>query len=276
MSGSPRFPLVLIGLLAAFLITLAPPGDARANESALLAVAETENLDPNDPEAPRFLVLPALSDEGSPDTAAASVDANLPALPPSSGYDESVRNALRKMGLTSQHLDLWASSHPGSALRDLPVMVPTMQRSVANIALYIRAQNRRVSPKVAWREAAALVKYSGRYGLPLPLAVAVAHAESTFDPNTVSSRGAMGVMQVVWRVHNGLLSSHGIADSKRQMSDPERGIAAGCLLLSRYLNAYGTVKKAIDRYYGGVAVGYWQALQNHMQRLVAHAARSGL
>jgi soluble lytic murein transglycosylase-like protein len=266
MSRKLRFPPVLSALLAAFVLWIAPPGFADA-QAPLFIVAETRDLDPDDSESPKFLVLPAIPEETEDARGTPSV------APPT--YDSSVVTALKKMGLSPQHLDLWIQTQPESALQDLASLPGSLQRSVANVALYIRSHNSRVSPKVAWREAAALVKYTGRYGLPLPLAVAVAHTESRFDPNSQSNKGAMGVMQVVWRVHNGLLQAHGI-ETKRQMFDPEKGIAAGCLLLSRYLKAYGTAKKAIDRYYGGVADGYWRAVQDRMQRLVAHAAKNGL
>jgi soluble lytic murein transglycosylase-like protein len=118
------------------------------------------------------------------------------------------------------------------------------------------------------------VHYSGKYGIPSALAIAVAHAESTFDPNAVSSKGASGVMQVMWRIHNQLLQANGIvpSDGSNPLSDPEQAIAAGCLLLSRYLRAYGSVATAMERYYGGRSASYQRKIDRTIARILVHRA----
>lgn len=186
-------------------------------------------------------------------------------------YDASVLRALKKMNLSMDHLDLWLSEHPDSALKHLRYMPSAMQRDVASTALFIRSCNKRIDEKTAWREAAALVHYSAKYGVPSTLTTAVAHAESTFNPGAVSPKGAAGVMQVMWRIHNGLLESNGIT-GKDSLADPEKGIAAGCLLLSRYIKAYGSVQTAMNRYYGGYSSGYQRKINRNMVKIATHHA----
>ena len=190
------------------------------------------------------------------------------------GYSRYVVSAVGEMGLSLDHFDVWAAEHPGSVIKHVKYMPDAMQRDVASIALFIRKSNYRIDAKTSWREAAALVHYSAKYGGPSALTTAVAHVESTFNPNAVSSKGASGVMQVVWRIHNGLLQSNGIqaTPGENPLSDPEHAIAAGCLLLSRYIRASGSVQKAMDRYYGGPSEGYYKRVNGNMARLMTHSA----
>ncbi len=49
-------------------------------------------------------------------------------------------------------------------------------------------------------------------------------------------------MQVMWKVHHGMLSAKGIATTRIYVR-PGTRVEAGVLLLSRYINAYGTVRE---------------------------------
>ncbi len=191
------------------------------------------------------------------------------------GLDSSVLSALDRMGLTREHIDKWVASHPNSTLKELGKMSPGRQRKVANIATFIRSINKKIVPMIAWREASALVHYSAKYNVPTDLSVGIAKTESLFNPSAVSNRGAMGVMQVMWKVHHGMLSARGIATTRDHMFDPERGVEAGVLLLSRYINAYGTVQKALNRYYGGISVSYLKKVNNNMAMLQRHSEKTG-
>lgn len=190
------------------------------------------------------------------------------------GLHSSVRSSLKKMGLTAEHIDLWANEHPRSTLKFLGDMTEKKQQKVANVATFIRKVNRSVSPKVAWREACAMVFYSHKYNLPVDLIVGLAKVESRFNPSAYNRSGAMGVMQVMWKVHNGMLGAKGIAMKRDHMFDPERGVEAGVLILSRYVNAYGSMQKALNRYYGGVAHSYIRKINTNMAMLDRHSSMS--
>ena len=190
-------------------------------------------------------------------------------------FDESVMSALAKMGLTEDHIDMWSDQHPRTTLKNLAGMSESKQRKVANVATFIRKVNKNISPKIAWREACALVYYSHKYGVPTDLSVGIAKAESRFNPSAQSKSGAMGVMQVMWKVHNGMLSKKGIATTKDHMFDPERGVEAGVMILSRYIRAYGTVQKALNRYYGGISTAYLKKVNKNMVMLEKHMGATG-
>lgn len=134
------------------------------------------------------------------------------------------------------------------------------------ISQYIRKQNKRIDELTALQEAFAFIHYSTKYDVPLDLAIAVANTESHFDPQAKSGHGSAGVMQVTWRVHSALLQANGI-NSEEDLHDPVQGIAAGTLLLSRYLKAYDTTEKALGRYYGGSASVYWSRISRNLARL---------
>lgn len=189
-------------------------------------------------------------------------------------FDISVLTALDKMGLTPEHIDGWIENHPNTTLKELSSLSPAKQRKIANVATFIRSINGKISRQIAWREASALVVYSAKYNVPTDLSVGIAKTESLFNPSARSSKGALGVMQVMWRVHHGMLSARGIATTKDHMFDPERGIEAGVLLLSRYIDAYGTVQKALNRYYGGISVSYLKKVNNNMAMLQSHSEKN--
>jgi hypothetical protein len=191
------------------------------------------------------------------------------------GLDVSVLDTLKRMGLTTQHIEKWIGSHPDSTLKELNKLSPNEQRKVANIAAFIRSINNKVSHQIAWREACALVYYSAKYNVPADLSVSIAKAESRFNPSAMSSKGACGVMQVMWKIHHGMLNAKGIATTKDHMFDPERGVEAGVLLLSGYIRAYGTVQKALNRYYGGISVSYLKKVNNNMAMLQRHSEKTG-
>jgi len=181
---------------------------------------------------------------------------------------------LRAMGVSRRHLLEWRDRHPTAALRHLWSMEEEDQRTCARIARYILRQNRAITPELAWVEAAALVHYSAKYGAPVELAVAVANTESHFSPESLSSYGAMGVMQVVWRIHHGLLQANGIL-SGEELHNPDRGIAAGCLLLGRYLRAEGDTREALGRYAGGSVEAYCGKVEGYVDRFRRLVAEAG-
>ena len=191
--------------------------------------------------------------------------------PKKSKYDQSIYGALKQQGLTVEHLEKWRGKHPLSTLNQLETMPPAKQRNVADTATFIRKVNSKIPYETAWREACALVFYSSKYNVPSNLAISIANAESHFNPNAKSNAGALGVMQVMWKVHNGMLRAKGIAPTRDHMFDPERGIEAGVLILSRYISAYGTVQKALNKYYGGISNSYLKKINKNMASLQNHS-----
>ena len=135
---------------------------------------------------------------------------------------------------------------------------------------FIQAQNGSISSKTAFRIASAIKHYSLKYGVPFDLAIAVAHTESHFNPNARSNYGALGVMQVVWRVHSALLRENGIFE-ENLLYQPEFGVAAGCLVLSGYLRDSVDTQTALGRYYGGDSSVYWERISRSLDFYQRHS-----
>lgn len=190
-------------------------------------------------------------------------------------FDNSVNAALAKMDLSQDAITTWTEQHTKSALKELEKMSPAMQTKVANIATFIRSVNGKLDKKTAWREAAAIVHFCSKYNISTELAVGVAKTESNFEPHLTSKAGARGVMQVMWKYHSGMLQAKGIASTKEQLHDPERGIESGILLLSRYVETYGSIQKALNRYYGKVSTTYAKKVNNNVAMLQNHSAKTG-
>lgn len=187
-----------------------------------------------------------------------------------SQLDGTVTATLRVMDFEPEALVEWQRENPESVLRRLWSMDPANQKNASVIALYILHQNRNVDPLTAWREAVSFVHYSHKYDVPLTLAVAVGNTESHFDPKARSSYGAAGVMQVVWRVHSHLLMAHAGLKAEGDLYHPEKGVSAGVLLLSRYMKAYGSTKRALGRYCGGGVDRYWAKVNRGMKQVVSY------
>jgi hypothetical protein len=138
--------------------------------------------------------------------------------------------------------------------------------NIRNLAVFITEQNGNIPIESALIQATAFWKYSIKYRVPLDLLVAMAHTESHFNPRARSGAGAAGVMQVMWRIHSGVLQANGIL-TEEELFDPDLGIAAGSLILSRYLRAHDDTQTALGRYYGGSASVYWGRVSRNLTKV---------
>ncbi|MEH6496179.1 MAG: lytic transglycosylase domain-containing protein [Pseudomonas marincola] len=88
-------------------------------------------------------------------------------------------------------------------------------------------------------------------GIPVPLALAVAHAESNFNPQALSHKGARGVMQIMPATARG---EYGI--EKDMLWNPRVNIRIGLHFLGRLIDRYkGRTDLALSYYNGGSRVG---------------------
>lgn len=88
-------------------------------------------------------------------------------------------------------------------------------------------------------------------GIPVALALAVAHTESNFNPKALSHKGARGVMQIMPATARG---EYGIEADL--LWDPRINIRIGLHFLGRLLDRYqGRVDLALSYYNGGSRVG---------------------
>lgn len=127
---------------------------------------------------------------------------------------------------------------------------------------------RPIDPRATLKAAAA------RSGLPGAFVESVAKTESGFDPKAVSSKGAIGVMQLMPETARALGADP---------SDPEQNIDAGTRLLrellikyggdvSKALAAYNAGEKAVDHYHG---VPPFSETQHYVNKVVNDYLRAG-
>ena len=121
-----------------------------------------------------------------------------------------------------------------------------------------------------------------KYALPLPFILTVARGESFFDSSAVSSKGAMGLMQIM----PGTAVRYGY--SSRDLQDPEKNIDAGVHYLSDLYKRYDDPYLTLAGYYcgeGAVKKGstdirkdcneYVYYLYDHYGKVIAAASASG-
>lgn len=182
-------------------------------------------------------------------------------------FDPAVLDSLGKMGCSPSDLLSWGEEVPGSCLFTVWAWPAARQREAAALALHIRSVNPGLTPRASWRMAGAFVVASVRFGLPLDLAVAVARAESGFNPAAKSRAGATGVMQVRPDVHRDLLAFRFGAPEAWSLVDPEKAVLAGCFLLAGYLREEGTVERALSRYLGAPDSSYAERVSRYRKEI---------
>ena len=120
-----------------------------------------------------------------------------------------------------------------------------------------------------------------RYNLPLPYLLAVARGESFFDPNAVSSKGAIGLMQVM----PATAGDYGI--KKGELFDPAENIDTGAHLLSDLNTQLKDPYLALAAYYcgaGGVDIDnftirddcneYVHYIHSHLEKILKKAGQN--
>jgi soluble lytic murein transglycosylase-like protein len=127
-----------------------------------------------------------------------------------------------------------ASSKPHSPATSIPPMARDMAARVA-----ARDSVRRL-----------IVEEAGRYGVPAPLALAVAWQESGWQPRVVSHAGAIGIMQLLPTTAEWV--GTGMLGTTVDPYDPRLNVRAGVRLLRHYLDRYdGNLDLVLAAYYQG-------------------------
>lgn len=121
-----------------------------------------------------------------------------------------------------------------------------------------------------------LSKAASRYGLPLPLVLALVRGESFFDPTAKSAKGAIGLMQVM----PSTAAEYGVKE--KELFDPAKNIDVGVHYLSDLYTHLNDPYLALAAYYcgcDGVDNGkfslrpdcdeYVRYIYAHLQRILA-------
>ncbi len=96
-------------------------------------------------------------------------------------------------------------------------------------------------------------EYGDLHEIPYSLLAAVIYAESKFDPDAVSTAGAVGLMQVLPQTAKELAGRMGIEYDEKKLYDPETNIAYGSYYLKYLYNNLGkNWKTALAAYNAGI------------------------
>ena len=109
-------------------------------------------------------------------------------------------------------------------------------------------------------------KYAKIYDIPDDLVFSVIKAESNFDKNARSNKGAMGLMQIMEKTGDWAAEKIGIENfSPDMLYEPEVNIEIGCFYLSYLLDLYNNdTKCALAAYNAGPAnVDKWLMDKNY-------------
>ena len=106
-----------------------------------------------------------------------------------------------------------------------------------------------------------VTKYAEEYSVPEELVFAIIKVESNFDPDTVSSADARGLMQMLPSTYRWLCSKLGEEYDESNLFDPEINIKYGTYYLQYLYSRFGSWEKVIIAYNWGEG-NFSEFLQN--------------
>ncbi len=139
-----------------------------------------------------------------------------------------------------------AQGVPGDAGQGAPAAPP--RRLVERIGNRIAARMPVLDDDVRERLAATIVLEANAARIDPLLVLALIEVESRFDPEALSGRGALGLMQLREPTLRREIERHGLDDD---LDDPVTNVQAGVRYLRRLLDAFGREEVALMAYNAG-------------------------
>lgn len=96
-----------------------------------------------------------------------------------------------------------------------------------------------------------VIKYANLYEVDEDLIFAIIKAESNFDPDASSSKGAIGLMQLMYDTADDVAEIVGIGIDKQSLAEPETNINLGTKYISILIDKYGNLELALAAYNAG-------------------------
>jgi hypothetical protein len=146
------------------------------------------------------------------------------------------------------------ASYTGIADGDMIPMHLTKSKSIeSKIVDYITHTNKEVPEKEAYEIAYSTVKWATQFQVDPLLVVAVQKVESGFNKYSISSAGALGIMQVIPSWHLNKLSAAIKEVGNPELFNVNTNIYLGTWVLQQCHNQFSTLKNKLLCYNGSVA-----------------------
>jgi Transglycosylase SLT domain len=105
-------------------------------------------------------------------------------------------------------------------------------------------------------------------GLPATIIAAATATESTCDPLAISNRGAIGLMQVMPKIH-----SKKFDFTKINLFNPEENMTVGTTILADFVKTYG-LRNGLHHYYGTGNDGVGLTGSGYAEKILTLAGRN--
>ena len=126
--------------------------------------------------------------------------------------------------------------------------------SKTNLVDIIMKLQPRLDPVIAKLVEENTLKYAAEFRLPPRLIIHIINRESGFNPLARSSKGAVGLMQILLKYHGDKLKKLNITPAEAYRVD--NNIHLGCWIFREYFDQTHDVEKTLVKYVGGQHDGY--------------------
>lgn len=99
-----------------------------------------------------------------------------------------------------------------------------------------------------------IIKYSNEYNLQPTFVASVINAESSFNTNATSKKGAIGLMQILPSTANYIASMLNEEFSTKNLYNPETNIKYGCYYLNYLSNKFYSATEVLCAYNAGESI----------------------
>ena len=127
-------------------------------------------------------------------------------------------------------------------------------------------------PREVWTTAYALPfessirRWSAHFGLDPLLVAGLVHQESAFDPDALSSKNAIGLMQLLPTTARRLAREQKIRYSRFRLTDPDYNVRLGTAYFARLVKQFGSTEAALAAYNAGEdRVELWTSGQTYRE-----------
>jgi soluble lytic murein transglycosylase len=111
---------------------------------------------------------------------------------------------------------------------------------------------------------------SNNFGVDAFLIAAIMRKESTFNYQSTSSCGAVGLMQVMWSVHSSnIRSAFKNIRTRENMYEPYNNIMVGTWLYHWKFKTFKCHRKALQSYLGGSSSSYVNTVLKYQSQMYA-------